>query len=227
MRTASFSRTGGLALAIVGLSIVIACSGNPTSPTPEPTPVPPATPSSMPLLWPVSGSEGRDWALGNYVDLDPTGGTRDYIGATGSGAKTYDGHKGTGIVSPSFRSMDSGVPIVLAAANGVVTSTHDNEPDRNTSCTGQSNFVHVRHPDGLTALYHHLKKGSVAVSVGQQVSAGDILGVAGSSGCSSGPHLHFELRDAANGVVDPFRNGLWAAPPTYDPPLTVMDLFLA
>ena len=165
--------------------------------------------------------------MSNYVDLDPTGGTRDYTGATGSGAKTYDGHKGIDIVSPSFRSMDSGVPIVLAAANGVVTSTHDNEPDRNTSCTGQSNFVHVRHPDGLTALYYHLKKGSVAVSVGQQVSAGDILGVVGSSGCSTGPHLHFGLLDAANLVVDPFREGLWAAPPTYDPPLGLMDLVLA
>src|SRR5688572_17091247 len=221
MRTLSFSRAGRLALAIVGLSI--ACSGNATSPTPQPTPVPPATPSSTPLLWPVSGTEGRDWVIGNYVDLDPTGGTRDYIG----GAKTYDGHKGTDIVSPSFRSMDSGVPIVLAAASGVVSSTHDNEPDRNTSCTGQSNFVHVRHPDGLTALYYHLKKGSVAVSVGQEVSAGDILGVVGSSGCSTGPHLHFGLLDAANRVVDPFRDGLWAAPPTYNPPLTLMDVVLA
>ncbi len=217
----------GLAPAIVGLSITIACSANPTSPTPSPPPVPPVTPSSTPLLWPVSGSEGRDWTMSNYVDLDPTGGTRDYTGATGSGAKTYDGHKGTDIVSPSFRAMDSGVPIVLAAASGVVTSTHDHEPDRNTSCTGQSNFVHVRHPDGLTALYYHLKKGSVAVSVGQQVSAGDILGVVGSSGCSTGPHLHFGLLDAANRVVDPFRDGLWAAPPTYNPPLTLMDVVLA
>jgi murein DD-endopeptidase MepM/ murein hydrolase activator NlpD len=78
--------------------------------------------------------------------------------------------------------------------------------------------VQVRDSDGLTALYGHLKKGSVAVSVGQQVSAGAILGVVGSSGCSTAPHLHFELRDAANRLVVPFRNGLWAAPPIYDTP---------
>ena len=55
------------------------------------------------------------------------------------------------------------------------------------------------------------------------VSAGDLLGVAGSSGCSTAPHLHFELGDAANRVVDPFRNGLWAAPPAYNPTITLMD----
>ena len=86
------------------------------------------------------------------------------------------------------------------------------------------NFVHVRHADGLIALYYHLKRGSVAVSVGQQVSAGDILGVARSSGCSFAPHLHFELRDAANNVVDPFRNGLWAAPPPYKGPLPSLSM---
>ena len=227
MRTTSSSRVTRLPLAIVGLSIAIACSGNPTSPTPQPTPVPPATPSSTPLLWPVSGVEGRDWVMGNYVDLDPTSGTRDYTGATGSGAKTYDGHKGVDISAPNFRWMDSSVPLVLAAASGVVTAIRDGEPDRNTSCTGQANFVHVKHPDSRTALYLHLRKGSVAVSVGQQVSAGEKLGVVGSSGCSTAPHLHFELLDAANVVVDPFRDGLWAAPPIYSPPLSLMDVVVA
>ena len=66
----------------------------------------------------------------------------------------------------------------------------------------------------------------MAVSLGQQVSAGDLLGVAGSSGCSTAPHLHFELHDAANRVVDPFRNGLWAAPPAYNPTITLMDLVI-
>jgi hypothetical protein len=59
------------------------------------------------------------------------------------------------------------------------------------------------------------------------VSAGAILGVVGSSGCSTAPHLHFEVRDAANRVVDPFRNGMWAAPPLYNTGITVMDLVIA
>lgn len=231
MRTKPSSRAGRLALAIVGLSLAIACSGNTTSPTPQPTPVPsavpPVTTSSTLLLWPLAGSDGRDWVINNYVDLDPTTGTLDYTGGSGSGAKTYNGHNGIDIDVPNFRWMDAGVSTVLAAASGVVTSVRDNEPDRNTSCTGNANLVQVRHADGLTAIYGHLRKGSAAVSVGQQVSAGAVLGVVGSSGCSTAPHLHFELRDAANRVVDPFRNGLWAAPPSYHTPITLMDLVIA
>ena len=211
---------------ILVATVAMACSGNPTSPAPQPTPVPPAAPST-PLLWPVSGAEGRDWVINSYVDLDQTSGWRDYTGATGTGAKTSNGHRGIDIDAPNFRWMDRGVPIVLAAASGVVTAIRDGEPDRNTSCAGNSNFVHVRHPDGRTALYYHLRKGSVAVSVGQQVSAGEKLAEVGSSGCSFAAHLHFELLDAANLIVDPFRDGLWAAPPTYNPPLTLMDLVLA
>ena len=216
---------------IVLATSVCACGGgaspSPTSPTPPPPAVPPATPSSTVLLWPVGGSEGRDWVINSYVDIDPTSGTRDYTGATGSAAKTSNGHLGIDIDSPNFRWMDDNIPIIVAAASGVVTKIGDGEPDRNTSCAGKPNFVHVLHPDGLTALYYHLRKGSVAVSPGQQVSAGEVLGVAGSSGCSTAPHLHFELRDAANNVVDPFRDGLWASPPAYDPAITLMDLVLA
>jgi murein DD-endopeptidase MepM/ murein hydrolase activator NlpD len=221
------SRAERLALVIVGLSIAIACSGNTTLPTPQPTPVPPVTPSSTLLRWPLAGLDGRDWVINNYVDLDATSGTLDYTGRRGSGAKTYDGHSGIDIDVPNFRWMDGSVSTVLAAASGVVTSVHDNEPDRNTSCAGNANLVQVRHADGLTAIYGHLKKGSVGVSVGQQVGVGEVLGVVGSSGCSTAPHLHFELRDAANRVVDPFRNGLWAAPPIYDTPVTLMDLVIA
>ena len=224
-------RPARLAVAIVNLTIVVSCSGDTTSPTPQPTSfpttVPPETPSSTALLWPLAGRDGRDWVINNYVDLDPTSGTLDYTGGSGSQAKTYNGHNGIDIDVPNFRWMDANVSNVLAAASGVVTGLRDTEPDRNTSCAGSANFVHVRHPDGLTAVYGHLKKGSVAVSVGQQVSEGEILGVVGSSGCSTAPHLHFELRDAANRVVDPFRNGLWAAPPAYDTAIALMDLVIA
>ena len=209
-----------VAVAFIGLSSVIACSGNATSPTPEPTPVP----STSLLRWPVVGIEGRDWVINSYVDIDFSSGIRDYTGASGNSAKTSNGHLGIDIDSPNFRWMDNGIPTVVAAASGVVTGVGDGNPDRNTTCTPDPNFVHIRHADNVTALYYHLKKGSVAVTLGQPVSAGDVLGVAGSSGCSFAPHLHFELRDAVNAVLDPFSKGLWITPPTYNPPIRLMDL---
>ena len=225
MKPTIASRTR-LAIAVAGPSLAVACSGAPPAPTAPPTPAPPVTTPSTLLLWPVTGTEGRDWVINSYVDVDQTNGIRDYTGATGINAKTSNGHLGIDIESPNFRWMDDGIPTVVAAAGGVVTALRNDAPDRNTACAGLPNFVHVLHPDGLLALYYHLKAGSVAVTVGQQVSAGDVLGIAGSSGCSFAPHLHFELRDKANNVVDPFGKGLWAAPPAYSPPIALMDLVI-
>src|SRR5687768_3785709 len=55
-------------------------------------------------------------------------------------------HSGIDIDVPNFRWMDGGVSTVLAAASGVVTTVHDNEPDRNTSCTGNANLVRITRP---------------------------------------------------------------------------------
>lgn len=57
---------------------------------------------------------------------------------------------------------------------------------------GYGNCVVVRHPNGLETLYGHLSK--INVRPGQQVAAGDIIGLGGSTGNSTGPHLHFECR---------------------------------
>jgi murein DD-endopeptidase MepM/ murein hydrolase activator NlpD len=54
---------------------------------------------------------------------------------------------------------------------------------------------------GTYALYAHLAPGSVAVTSGQQVRAGEVLGRVGHSGNSTAPHLHFQLMDSA----DPLR----------------------
>lgn len=57
---------------------------------------------------------------------------------------------------------------------------------------GYGNCVVVRHPNGLETLYGHLSK--INVKHGQQVNAGDVIGLGGSTGNSTGPHLHFECR---------------------------------
>ncbi len=170
------------------------------------------------LSWPLPGADATDWVINNYVDLDDGSGVLDYLG----GGKTYDGHRGIDIDVGSFREMDNDSPVVAAAA-GTVIDTVDINDDRHTSCSGAWNVVEIEYDNGFRALYGHLKRDSVLVSVGQRVSPGDRLGVVGSSGCSTAPHLHYELRDCGGRVVPPFLNDLWTAPPVYATPLGVLD----
>lgn len=60
--------------------------------------------------------------------------------------------------------------------------------DRN----GYGYYVLVRHRNGLETLYGHLSK--ILVEIGQEVKAGEVLGLGGSTGRSTGPHLHYEIR---------------------------------
>lgn len=57
---------------------------------------------------------------------------------------------------------------------------------------GYGKYIVVRHADGFTSHYGHCDK--VEVAPGQRVTAGQIIGTVGSSGVSTGPHLHFEIR---------------------------------
>ncbi len=90
---------------------------------------------------------------------------------------------------------------VLAAADGTVVSTLDGLPNNPDLPNPPSippieqtvgNFVILK-VDGGYLLYGHLDPGSVRVASGQQVSRGDVLGLIGTSGNSSAPHLHFQV----------------------------------
>jgi murein DD-endopeptidase MepM/ murein hydrolase activator NlpD len=65
---------------------------------------------------------------------------------------------------------------------------------------GYGNAVVINHEGGMATLYAH--QSSIAASVGQTVAPGDIIGYVGSTGMSTGPHLHFEVRLSGN-PVDP------------------------
>ena len=147
-------------------------------------------PPSLFTFWPMGGRLYHDLFTVNYVDRDPGAGILDWDCTN----HTYDTHKGNDTDLMSFGEQAIGVP-VFAALDGVVISTHDGEPDMNTSCAGLGNSAIIDHGSGRIGYYWHFKTGSVAVSAGQTVKAGQQIGLTASSGCSTGPHLHFEIQD--------------------------------
>jgi murein DD-endopeptidase MepM/ murein hydrolase activator NlpD len=85
----------------------------------------------------------------------------------------------------------SGTPILAAAAGTVIYAGW---------MDGYGNFVIIDHGGGIATAYGH--QSSIAVTDGQSVTQGQVIGYVGSTGHSTGPHLHFEVR--VNGsAVDP------------------------
>lgn|GEM_PF-3283656 len=91
-------------------------------------------------------------------------------------------------------SADSGVP-VIAAADGVVVEAGVKG--------GYGRYVAVRHAESLTTFYAHLGGIAAGVKPGVAVKAGTKLGQIGSTGTSTGPHLHFEIRDGDQRPLNP------------------------
>lgn len=88
-----------------------------------------------------------------------------------------------------------GTPI-RAAADGSVIIVRDNGAWNG----GYGNYVVITHPNGSQTLYAHMTH--THATAGETVSAGEVIGYVGTTGEATGPHLHFEVRGAAN----PFRN---------------------
>jgi len=103
-----------------------------------------------------------------------------------------------------WNGVDIAAPLntpVLAAADGVVITAKNSGWN-----TGYANYVVIRHDNGTQTLYAHLNKATV--SVGQTVSQGEQIGLLGSTGRSTGPHVHFEVRGAKNPLGDDPNYGL-------------------
>ena len=170
------------------------------------------------LAWPL---EPGGHVVTGYVDVDESEDARDYAGGT----RSREGLERTEISLSSFAAMERGVP-VLAAAPGEVLAYEEAQDDTNVACESEvENLVRIRHADGTEAIYGSLARDSVLVAVGEQVELGQPLARVGSSGCSTWPHLGFELRDADGGLLDPFGDQRWLAPPPYDVDFEVLEFF--
>ncbi|WBB93399.1 M23 family metallopeptidase [Verrucosispora sp. WMMC514] len=140
--------------------------------------------------------------------------TQPVLAPVGSGFRSHE--------RPSHDGVDLSVPrgtTIRAASAGTVRTVRCNAIHRGTGrewgchrdgdphlTAGCGWYIDIDHPGGVMTRYCHLDKPPI-VTVGQQVTVGEPIGVVGSTGRSSGPHLHYEVHlrgDAsAAGAVDP------------------------
>ncbi len=114
----------------------------------------------------------------------------------------YDGafsHTG-----PEKYSIDWKMPTgttVLAARGGVVVAFKDDSAagGADKKFESSANYILIQHRDGTIGNYAHLLTHGVKVKVGQTVETGEVIGLSGSTGFSSGPHLHFSVFKAKDG----------------------------
>ena len=97
--------------------------------------------------------------------------------------KVYRPHRGTDFVAPS------GTPI-YAPAKGVIKYTK--------TLNGYGNVIYLKHGSELLTVYAHLSNFAKGLKPGKRISKGALIGYVGSTGASTGPHLHYEIR--INGV---------------------------
>ena len=135
-----------------------------------------SNPSASGYIFPVAGLSTANIANHNYP--------------------SYSGHTGVDVnINVVGRS------VVAVKAGTVVTSTALRYSNGNYRSYGE--YIIINHHDGTMTLYAHMLAGSRTVSEGQSVSQGQVIGTVGSTGNSSGPHLHFEVR-VGGSPVNPF-----------------------
>ena len=132
-------------------------------------------PSNEGFIWPVNTSKKISSPIGSRVAPGGFGSTN---------------HKGVDICNVGFTSS------VFATKSGKVILASSPRQGSYYGGSGYGNYVVVDHGGGVTTLYAHLS--TVSVSKGQTVSQGTVLGITGSTGASTGAHLHYEVR--INGV---------------------------
>jgi len=184
------------------------------------------------FIWPLVAAPNYQhkpgfYYISNYVDLDgvSTGGDVSSILDYNCGHRSYDNvpdvngngydHSGIDIAIGPFgwKMMDDENVHVVAAEGGVIVGKRTGEFSRTCSKDGvartsSGNYIAIEHSDGVRTYYMHMKNGTLtSKDTGDVVVTGEYLGVVGSSGNSTGPHLHFQVETAGGNILDPFQNG--------------------
>ncbi len=173
------------------------------------------TEGNHPLFaWPVDQANGfgynEVWSLTNYVDHNSA--FPNQISDYDCGTRSYDtnsgyNHQGFDVINWPFwwKQMDLNQGINVAGADGQIIDKNDGSFDRNCAFNNDMpNYVALQHADGSVTWYLHMKEGGLtSKNIGDTVTQGEFLGVIGSSGSSTAPHLHFEVYDNNDNLIDP------------------------
>ncbi len=177
----------------------------------------PASQDAITLFgWPVRQSANFNdygvYGISNFVDQEAN--FPNQLQDFNCGTRTYDlqsgyNHRGTDVFSWPFgwTKMNDDAVEIVAAAPGTIILKQDGNADRNCGFNNSNwNAVYVQHADGSIAWYGHMKINSLTdKAVGETVIEGEYLGVVGSSGSSTGPHLHFEVYNGFSSLIDPYQ----------------------
>lgn len=200
----------------------------------------PARAQTLPQLsFPVDCVLGQTCWTVNYTDTDPAADAhKDYM----CNAKTTDDHKGTDFALRSRLEMERGVAVKAARAGRVLRVRDGESDDIKTEAEYQAihkankdcgNGILLDHGGAYQTFYCHLKKGSLKVKPGDQVTEGQTIAEIGQSGMAEFPHLHFAVI-WENKTIDPFtgltnaegcgkfNDNLWKDDLPYEP-FTVFD----
>ena len=130
-----------------------------------------STPSSSGYIFPVAGLSKANIRVKSYP--------------------SYPGHTGVDVnIGVAGRS-------VVAVKDGTV-QVSEAKRKANGEYKSYGEYIIINHHDGTMTLYGHMLAGSRRVSKGQSVKQGQVIGTVGSTGNSTGTHLHFEVRTLAN-----------------------------
>ncbi|WP_374763595.1 M23 family metallopeptidase [Yunchengibacter salinarum] len=203
--------SGGLALIALMASVLITVPGRAQDLSGAPA-------LAVPIDCPVGRAGETECLIHAFVDHDLSSDVADHR----CQARTYNavqkrgrGHQGVDMGVLDWTAWTRDIPI-LAAADGVVGGRRDGMADaRNTKGSLKDevrqracgNSVRIEHGNGWHTQYCHMKRGSVRVAAGEDVKRGQVIGMMGSSGMSSYPHLHFQVMTRKGGEllpVDPY-----------------------
>lgn len=179
----SFLIHSGQAASLAGVA-VLAMAAAPLTPSHDEAPVEALAAPEAPPMTAVAEPAGPVTRLIAFNAPVRNHGINSPFGLRRLPGQAARNHEGVDIAAPRGTS-------VYVAAEGLVLRT-GYDP------AGYGRFVEIRHPNGMSTLYGHLSR--LDVASGDAVEAGARIGLVGSTGRSTGPHLHFEVRRGARQV---------------------------